>query len=285
MNWMKWAESSGHDENERRFYIQKESADIIKRFIPEKLNIGWCLENLSARQLDILHKWMVFGGGSLRTGGGGRFYTSDVKLADQFQLLCTYTGRRSTIYQRKNDRVGCFKTTKIIAYEIGFTKQCWTIVSEFGKTNYNGVVFDITTKLGNFLVRRNGKPFFTGNCGNHDSSIYRNFGFDVGACIAKQRLDMLFRGYRDATFIIGKTRITLHHGAGSASAARKSNIVLLGHYHTYKQLDQHGAITIQLPAFHALAPAVAGIVLTFQDDPSFLPIVELIEFPRIIEDY
>jgi predicted phosphodiesterase len=123
--------------------------------------------------------------------------------------------------------------------------------------------------------------------GNHDQNFYRKNGFCACSCIAKKRYDIIFRGYRDATFLVGKNRLTVHHGAGSKSSIRdnRSNIMLLGHYHVFKIITEGNCNVIQLPAFHALAPIVGGIILTFKNDQSFSPIVELLEFPRIVDDY
>jgi predicted phosphodiesterase len=123
--------------------------------------------------------------------------------------------------------------------------------------------------------------------GNHDMSLYRAQGFDLCKCVAKRRSDMIFKGYRDATFLIGTTRITMHHGAGIASAIRanRSNIALLGHYHTLKVTENfHDAFLIQLGAFHSGSPNIGGIVLTFKDGGK-APTIEPIEYSRIIDDY
>jgi UDP-2,3-diacylglucosamine pyrophosphatase LpxH len=129
------------------------------------------------------------------------------------------------------------------------------------------------------------KSYFVG--GNHDLSFARSQGFDICKCVAKRRPDMIFKGYRDATLLIGTTRITLHHGAGIASAIRsnRSNIALLGHYHTFKITENfHDAFLVQLGAFHAGSPNLGGIVLTFKDSGK-APTVEQIEYSRIVDDY
>ncbi len=123
--------------------------------------------------------------------------------------------------------------------------------------------------------------------GNHDQSVHSKYSWDVCSAIAHKRSDMFFRGYRSATFLVngGAIRLTMHHGAGAASQVRanQSDILLLGHYHVYKIVeDFHGAYCLQLPAFHAMAPAIGGVILTFGKGK---PVIEFLQYDRIIDDY
>lgn len=125
-----------------------------------------------------------------------------------------------------------------------------------------------------------------GILGNHDMSVYKKHGIDIGRHVNNHRPDLTFYGHRNANFQIGENRITLHHGPGVASSIRtyQSDIAILGHYHTYKKTDNfHDACLIQLGAFHAMSPDITGVILTFAQGEQ--PGVELIRYQKLIDDY
>lgn len=180
---IKWSEQDGHNKYEKRFYIFKEYSNRIKTFIPNKLDASWFVKNLSPRQIIILIDSLLVGDGEKC----GRFSTNNLKLAEQFQMLCMMCGHSASIKSRTRLTKLKKKIYNNIEHRIHCCKsQFHTIdTKKVLKTQYNGVVFDITTKAyGNFLARRNNMPFFTGNCGNHDvalitgSLIYPQNNFD-----------------------------------------------------------------------------------------------------------
>lgn len=166
---IKWSEYRGHNERERVFYISKKDSDEIKKYLPSKLDISWFLNNLSCEQMRILHKYLIYGDGSERDNGG-TFYTNNIILADQFQLLSIFCGYKSCVKERIRD---IFGYKNVVCYEVYYVKTHIKGIhtKRIKLIPYDGIVFDITTEEGNFLARRNGKTFFTGNCGNHELSI------------------------------------------------------------------------------------------------------------------
>lgn len=294
---LEWSEYNGHNDRERVFYIKANDARIIKsNYLPEKLDIKWFVDNLSLRQLEIFHHWLMFGDGHLNTGGhSGVLYTNNDKLADQYQLICIKIGYRAMKTKRIRDIFG-YKDN--ISYEIAFAKQNYCSIhgNNIHEVPYNGIVFDITTKLGNFLARRNGKPFFTGNCGNHDESLNRRaHGFNLCSNLARDFASIQYDD--DPAKIInpvtldGGIKAILYHGRGGCSknlVSRSRNklidymnytkdidLLFLGHCHRFSSDYWLGTHCFSLGCFqsttHFLAdmgkiPQVRGEIIQYKID-------------------
>ena len=141
--------------------------------------------------------------------------------------------------------------------------------------------------------------------GNHDASLYKHVGFDVGAAIAKDREDMIYLG-RDCAVVDLTPDCTLelrHPWDGSAysisyklqkmieamEADSKPNILAVGHYH--KELSMFyrnihalltGCFQSQTPFMRGkgLAAIMGGYIITIRVDknghiqgftPEFIP--------------
>lgn len=150
--------------------------------------------------------------------------------------------------------------------------------------------------------------------GNHDASIYKHIGYDIGAAIADKRSDMIYLGRDCATVnITPNCTLELRHpwdGVNYATSYRlqkmieamesdsKPSIIAVGHYH--KQLymfyrNVHGLLTGcfqgQTPFFRgkSIASQLGGWIVTIRvsDDgvilsfnPEFIPY-----YSSIKEDY
>ena len=216
------SEYKGKGDHGRVFYIKvKDAAIIRKEYLINKLDIKYLLNVLSCRQLHILFDWMVFGDGCWNTGGNsGSYYTANKTLADDFQILCTYIGYRSHIYIRTRDVFGYKNFTE---YSVQFVKQNWGSTSTNADiVKYDGVVFDLVTEIGNFLIRRNGKIAFTGNCGNHDESLNRrSMGFNICENLANDFKTIIYNDNPMAIVSPVKLnnglKIALYHGHGGCA--------------------------------------------------------------------
>jgi predicted phosphodiesterase len=148
-------------------------------------------------------------------------------------------------------------------------------------------------------------------CGNHDESIYKRAGMDIGKAISSRRKDIIHRGFYAATFLVDGIRIAVHHGRGNGAYARSyksqklaealvsdnpennPDIAVLGHFHCSNVLPGYmGMMMIQMPAFQGQTPLgktmgrypdIAGIIIEIlpRDTPRFI----YSSYKEVKEDY
>lgn len=110
--------------------------------------------------------------------------------------------------------------------------------------------------------------------GNHDASIYKHVGYDIGQAIARERPDMRYLG-RDCALINLTPNCTLelrHPWDGTAYALSykpqkmiesmesdsKPNILAIGHYHKAEYLFYRNVHCLQTGCFQAQTPFTRG---------------------------
>lgn len=110
--------------------------------------------------------------------------------------------------------------------------------------------------------------------GNHDASIYKHVGYDIGQAIANSRPDMKYLG-RDCAVIHLTPKCTLelrHPWDGTAYALSykmqkmieamesdsKPNILAVGHYHKVEYLFYRNVHALQTGCFQAQTPFTRG---------------------------
>ena len=110
--------------------------------------------------------------------------------------------------------------------------------------------------------------------GNHDASIYKHVGYDIGYAIARDRLDMKYLG-RDCAVINLTPNCTLelrHPWDGTAyalsykpqkmieamEADSKPNILAIGHYHKAEYLFYRNVHALQTGCFQGQTPFTRG---------------------------
>lgn len=110
--------------------------------------------------------------------------------------------------------------------------------------------------------------------GNHDASIYKHVGYDIGASIAQHRSDMTYLG-RDCAVVNLTPNCTLelrHPWDGTAYALSykmqkmieamesdsKPNILAVGHYHKAEYLFYRNVHAIQTGCFQSQTPFTRG---------------------------
>lgn len=141
--------------------------------------------------------------------------------------------------------------------------------------------------------------------GNHDASLYKHVGFDIGRAIAKEREDMIYLG-RDCAVVNLTPECTLelrHPWDGTAyaisykiqkmieamEADSKPNILAVGHYHKQEHIFYRNIHALQTASFQSQTPftrgkgisvAMGGYIVTVEVDkngfiqrftPSFIP--------------
>jgi UDP-2,3-diacylglucosamine pyrophosphatase LpxH len=110
--------------------------------------------------------------------------------------------------------------------------------------------------------------------GNHDASIYKHIGYDIGQAIARERSDMIYLG-RDCAVVDLTPNCTLelrHPWDGSAYALSykmqkmieamesdsKPNILAVGHYHKAEYLFYRNVHAFQTGCFQGQTPFTRG---------------------------
>ena len=138
-------------------------------------------------------------------------------------------------------------------YEISADGQCEDVVKNYPRRN------GVTTH------------FITGN---HDASLYKHVGFDIGRAIAKERDDMNYLG-RDCAVIDLTPNCSLelrHPWDGTAyaisykiqkmieamEADSKPKILAVGHYHKQEYLFYRNVHTLQTGCFQGQTPFLRG---------------------------
>lgn len=141
--------------------------------------------------------------------------------------------------------------------------------------------------------------------GNHDASLYKHVGFDIGKAIAKEREDMIYLG-RDCAVVNITPECTLelrHPWDGTAYAVSyklqkmieameadsKPNILAVGHYHKELTMFYRNIHAVLSACFQSQTPftrgkgisvAMGGFIMTVEVDkngyiqrftPSFIP--------------
>jgi predicted phosphodiesterase len=148
--------------------------------------------------------------------------------------------------------------------------------------------------------------------GNHDESLWKLAGMDIGKRLSAMRKDMVYKGFNGAYFSINNIKkfIYIHHGRGGVAYARSYKIQKLieqlsadqkpqfmfeGHFHCSCWLPNYQDVSIwQMPCFQTqtpylkargLRPEVGGLILEFKitDKPVVLR-SEFIPFYKSIQD-
>ena len=89
---------------------------------------------------------------------GSRYSTVSCRLADDVMEVALKLGKRAWI-----NREGCMYRVNMSDRTTISTRRTHRSIEE-----YRGRVYDVTVKNHVLLVRRNGKPMWSGNCGTYD---------------------------------------------------------------------------------------------------------------------
>jgi hypothetical protein len=142
---------------------------------------------LNKYQAQVLIDSMMLGDGHLSKSNANLYYTSSEKLADDLSRLCIHAGW-SAHYRKVNGREAGYTsynnvTEKFITSNADYL--CVTIIKtklepeinhghhkvQNGQSeewiDYKGTVHCLTVRTGIFMVRKNGKPVWTGNSNRH----------------------------------------------------------------------------------------------------------------------
>jgi predicted metal-dependent peptidase/intein/homing endonuclease len=159
----------------------KQFGKCNKKFIPTEL------KNLPTFYLNILFNSLIEGDGNKlkrkynkqKFTGSFYYYTTSPKLANDIQEIALRLGMFSQIYIRKKQKENYLDCYRISCYNKK-TKNFYLVrKKDLSIVQYNGKVYCVDVSNGIILVRRNGKPIFTGNSkqrGNLPLGIERLIG-------------------------------------------------------------------------------------------------------------
>ncbi len=158
--------------NKQLYVYLKQFGNTYEKYVPRDIL------DLPPERLRVLIEHMFYGDGNLCFTHNGRsshqrYYTSSPKLRDCLQEMIVKTGRSFTT-RVKNSKMNTCDNFDI---SMNITKWCVVGNTEHTTLHYEGNVFDLSVVDDrSFLVRRDGKSYFTGNCpvggvlfGVHDS--------------------------------------------------------------------------------------------------------------------
>ena len=147
------------------------------KYIPEEFK-SWGSESLI-----VLLDWMLLGDGKNRTSRGKllrEYCTTSPKLAEDVEELMLKTGLGCSVsirqpYDRKIEGRVILKENQkplyIIHESTAKDKYLDTRFVILEKVEYEGRVYCVKTENGNWMARRNGQMFWTGNCDHPDDSV------------------------------------------------------------------------------------------------------------------
>lgn len=169
--YVKSAKKESHND-EHSFYLTGPIADRLRAEFPDRALpwsvLGWC--EMSRRRL---YAGLMDGDGSQQEGNAyaHTFWSKDQERRDVFMALALSLGMR------------CYEDAAKGAVYVNTTRHTTQIQNRHrsARMPHTGMVWCLTVPTGAFVVRRDGKPFITGNSGfpkGHDASkaIDRHLG-------------------------------------------------------------------------------------------------------------
>lgn len=239
--------------------VSKKLTDIagLEKTVPAWTN------NLSKRQFDLFLSTLIDADGSRHPSApetSWMLYKSKEFLED-IQILCIKNGHSASIskYGKGHYRLNICVGRKLFSYE--------TKPHNFKKVPYKGKVWDLTVKNHNFLIRRNGKCHFTGNCwlDGFVSSFPQIEKVNLTTILkrAKKFIEIVPLG---GFYNVGKLYFAHGDQFGTANPAKQAvercgKTVVFGHHHTTKVWcnfsmvdEEEKHLGIQVPCYTTLSP-------------------------------
>lgn len=236
--------------------LNKKESQFVVKFLGLNKELPEIINEFSDRQFRIFLDSLIDGDGSRKINSNNSCVLYGKKdFINKIQIHLIKRGIRSHIYTYRDSQY---------RLNISFTNiSCLkSIDKEFTKEYYEGKVWDLTVKFKNFMIRRNGKCHFTGNCeGRIEKYIETHAQLRGHMDIAEDlRLDELGFEYVPYKKFIEVQGVLFTHAIMSAANAPVSgkNImstiasltaksVVVGHHHRFETMSyyRHGADDVQ----------------------------------------
>lgn len=222
------------------FRLNASSAKMVREFLENKDTLPEWMLSLSTRQFNLVAHVLLLANGSVKTGNNkddiSTFALHGTEEAlDQWQILFETHGYSAGL---RHDTRGaavldvCVRTDT----EVDLSQRV-------SIEHYTGTVWCLSTPLTNFMIRKNGRPSFTGNCWVNSKS---GVGLDVGRDIARDLPNAVYLGIHEGILNVNGTKFMLWHGEDGSSystsyrlqkiveafnGGEKPNVLITGHTH------------------------------------------------------
>lgn len=194
---------------EQNFRLDAESARKVGKYLTNKRIPTWIYE-LSSRQFDILASVFLLANGSATFKGKTDIHTFALhgrkEFLEEAQILFTMHGYSSGL---RTDIRGAWVLDLCRRQD-----SCVPIKQTLSVEKYKGIVWCISTPLTNFVIRKEGRPSFTGNC------WYKNkgdMGADIVDDICKGIPGSKYLGINEGSVFINGVELRLWHGEDTGS--------------------------------------------------------------------
>lgn len=138
-----------------RFY--RDSAVKIRKYLNHKSEFPKWIFNLSKRQFDLFIKVVKQADGSVPKHTDNSFCLYGIEsFLEKIQILCHINGCRAVLKINKRGE-------PLLNISFKGTTE-FEVIRVVNNLKYDDYVWCLNVPLSNFMVRRNGKVFFTGNC-------------------------------------------------------------------------------------------------------------------------
>jgi len=149
---------SGYYEPTQEAHFCAAESREIRKILPSRTEVPDWAWAMSDRQFGLFMEALMDGDGAWNKKDAGYLADKTISIFDDVQALCAMHGWGAWIKNVKG------RTERRLNVKRGRT-YCWTAAhSKITSERYKGRVWCLTVPHGNFLVRRNGKQHFSGNC-------------------------------------------------------------------------------------------------------------------------
>lgn len=141
------------------FRISSENSQNIKKFFPEKYPFPNFLFDMSKKQFTIFINEIILGDGTYynrQKDNKTAILYGTKEFLNSIQTLCIQNEKRAIL---ATDTRGTFRLNIS-----DYTSTSFDIEDKVKEVPYKGTVWCLSVPQTNFVVRRNGKPFISGNC-------------------------------------------------------------------------------------------------------------------------
>jgi len=224
--------------SEKHIRLHCDSARKVKKYIYDKKTMPTWLFQISDRQFEVYLATVKKANGSYHKIGSTKAYAiyGRKSYLDELQVLCITHGKRASI---SYDNRGC------PLLNITPDRATLAVQSKNGKyVPYDGLVWCLSVPKTNFMVRRGGKAYFTGNC-SYDTK--HGVGVKIVEDICNAIPNAVYLGEGEGDLHIKNITIRLFHGLDGANqyalsyrgqkiiegitGGEKPHIIFAGHSH------------------------------------------------------
>lgn len=141
------------------FRISSEDSQNIKKFFPEKYPFPNFLFDMNKEQFTVFINEVILGDGTFynrQEDNKTAILYGTKEFLSNIQTLCIQNEKRAVI---TTDTRGTFRLNIS-----DYTSTSFDVEDKIKEIPYKGIVWCLSVPQTNFVVRRNGKPFISGNC-------------------------------------------------------------------------------------------------------------------------